>query len=187
MRFSYCPVCGEKLGLRVCGDEGEVPFCTRCDHPWFDMFASAAIVLVVNPEGKVALLDQSYISTQYKNLVSGYIKPGESAEECAMREVKEETGLTMLNPRFRGLVTFVSDEWGVVYMHLFTCTKFSGTLTDCDEGELVWLPKGELLTKKLWEGDKLFLRALDERSDFFTLKLRYEGETLVESKFEPTF
>lgn len=95
MRFSYCPVCGEKLGLRVCGDEGEVPFCTRCDHPWFDMFASAAIVLVVNPEGKVALLDQSYISTQYKNLVSGYIKPGESAEECAMREVEEEIGIHM--------------------------------------------------------------------------------------------
>ena len=103
--------------------------------------------------------------------VGGKFEYGESPEECAM------------HPRFRGLVTFVSDEWGVEYMHLFTCTKFSGTLTDCDEGELVWLPKGELLTKKLWEGDKLFLRALDERSDFFTLKLSYEGETLVESKF----
>ena len=115
--------------------------------------------------------------------VGGKFEYGESPEECALREVKEETGLTMLNPRFRGLVTFVSDEWGVEYMHLFTCTHFAGTLTDCDEGELVWLPKGELLTKKLWEGDELFLRALDERSDFFTLKLRYEGETLVESKF----
>ena len=100
--------------------------------------------------------------------VGGKFEYGESPEECAMREVKEETGLTMLNPRFRGLVTFVSDEWGVEYMHLFTCTKFSGTLTDCDEGELVWLPKGELLTKKLWEGDKLFLRALDELSDSAT-------------------
>ena len=115
--------------------------------------------------------------------VGGKFEYGESPEECALREVKEETGLTMLDPRFRGLVTFVSDEWGVEYMHLFTCSHFTGTLTDCDEGELVWLSKGELLTKKLWEGDKLFLRALDERSDFFTLKLRYEGETLVESKF----
>ena len=95
MRFVYCPVCGEKLGLRVCGDEGEVPFCTTCNKPWFDMFASAAIVLVVNKEGRVALLDQSYISTVHKNLVSGYMKPGESAEECAMREVKEEIGVTM--------------------------------------------------------------------------------------------
>ena len=116
--------------------------------------------------------------------VGGKFEYGESPEECALREVKEETGLTMLNPRFRGLVTFVSDEWGVEYMHLFTCTHFTGTLTDCDEGELVWLPKGELLTKKLWEGDRLFLRALDERNDFFTLKLRYEGENLVESKFD---
>ena len=97
--------------------------------------------------------------------------------------MKEETGLTMLNPRFRGLVTFVSDEWGVEYMHLFTCTEFAGALTECDEGELVWLPKAELLTKKMWEGDRLFLKALDERNDFFTLKLRYEGENLVESKF----
>ena len=115
--------------------------------------------------------------------VGGKFEYGESPEECVLREVKEETGLTLQDPRFRGLVTFVSDEWGVEYMHLFTCTTFTGTLTDCDEGELVWLPKGELLTKKLWEGDRLFLRALDERDDFFTLKLRYEGETLVESKF----
>ena len=115
--------------------------------------------------------------------VGGKFEYGESPEECVLREVKEETGLTLLDPRFRGLVTFVSDEWGVEYMHLFTGTQFTGTLTDCDEGELVWLPKSELLTKKLWEGDKLFLRALDECSDFFTLKLRYEGEILVESKF----
>ena len=105
--------------------------------------------------------------------VGGKFEYGESPEECALREVKEETGLTMLNPRFRGLVTFVSDEWGVEY-----------ALTDCDEGELVWLPKAELLTKKMWEGDRLFLKALDERNDFFTLKLRYEGENLVESKFD---
>lgn len=93
MRFSYCPFCGAKLGMRVCGDEGEVPYCDRCSRPWFDMFSSAAIILVVNGEGKVALLDQSYLSTEYKNLVSGYIKPGESAEECALREVEEEIGI----------------------------------------------------------------------------------------------
>ena len=116
--------------------------------------------------------------------VGGKFEPGESPLECVQREVKEETGLTMTNPRFRGIVTFVSDEWGTEYMHLFTCTEFTGTLTDCDEGELVWLPKGELLTKKMWAGDRIFLKALDERSDFFSLKLRYRGEELVESKFE---
>ena len=116
--------------------------------------------------------------------VGGKFKPGESPLECVQREVKEETGLTMTNPRFRGIVTFVSDEWGTEYMHLFTCTEFTGTLTDCDEGELVWLPKDELITKKMWAGDRLFLKALDERTDFFSLKLRYRGEELVESKFE---
>ena len=115
--------------------------------------------------------------------VGGKFERFESPEDCLLREVKEETGLTMLAPRFRGLVTFVSDEWGVEYMHLFTCTAFSGDLTECDEGDLVWLPKAELLGKKMWAGDRLFLRALDERTDFFTLKLRYEGERLVEAKF----
>ena len=116
--------------------------------------------------------------------VGGKFEPGESPLECVQREVKEETGLTMTNPRFRGIVTFVSDEWGTEYMHLFTCTEFTGKLIDCDEGELVWLPKDELITKKMWAGDRLFLKALDERTDFFSLKLRYRGEELVESKFE---
>lgn len=114
--------------------------------------------------------------------VGGKFELGESPEECVLREVKEETGLTLLNPRFRGLVTFVSDEWGVEYMHLFTGTEFTGTLTDCDEGELMWLPKRELLTKRMWAGDRIFLKALDERTDFFSLKLVYRGETLVEAK-----
>ena len=115
--------------------------------------------------------------------VGGKFELGESPEECALREVKEETGLTMTAFRLRGLITFVSDEWGTEYMHLFTCTAYEGTLTDCNEGELVWLPKAELLTKKMWAGDRIFLRALDERQDFFTLKLVYRGEELVSWKF----
>ena len=115
--------------------------------------------------------------------VGGKFEPGESPEECALREVREETGLTMLKPKFRGIVTLVSDEWGVEYMHLFTCTDFTGDLIECDEGDLVWLPKRELLGKKMWAGDKIFLKALDEREDFFSLKLVYRGEELVEAKF----
>ena len=115
--------------------------------------------------------------------VGGKFEYGESPEECAVREAKEETGLTMTNPRFRGLVTFVSDEWGVEYMHLFTCTEFEGELAECDEGELEWLSMEELLSKDIWEGDRLFLRALAERDGFFTLKLRYEGEKLAEYRF----
>ena len=112
--------------------------------------------------------------------VGGKFEPGETPDVCALREVKEETGLTMTDYRLRGLIIFVSDVWGMEYMYLYTATKWRGTLVDCDEGELVWLDKRELLTKNLWEGDRLFLKALDEREEFFMMKLRYEGERLAE-------
>ena len=115
--------------------------------------------------------------------VGGKFEAGETPEECALREVKEETGLTMKEFAYRGLITFVSDEWSTEYMHLFTCTAWTGELIDCDEGELVWLSKSELLKKKMWEGDRLFLKALDTCRDFFTLKLVYRGETLISSKW----
>ena len=112
--------------------------------------------------------------------VGGKFEPGETPDACALREVKEETGLTMTDFRLRGLIIFVSDVWGMEYMYLYTATKWTGRLVDCDEGELVWLDKKELLTKNLWEGDRLFLKALDEREEFFIMKLRYEGERLAE-------
>lgn len=92
MRFSYCPECGEKLSERELGDEGMVPWCDRCGRPWFDMFPVAVIALVYDERGRVLLLRQDYISKEFHNLVSGYIIPGESAEECARREILEETG-----------------------------------------------------------------------------------------------
>lgn len=92
MHFKYCPDCGQKLNERELGDEGMVPWCEQCDKPWFDMFPVATISLVYNESNDVLLLRQNYISTQFHNLVSGYITPGESAEECAVREIMEETG-----------------------------------------------------------------------------------------------
>lgn len=92
MRFSYCPDCGTKLGARMLGDEGLVPWCNNCSKPWFPIFPTAIIALVYNEKQEVLLLRQSYISTAFCNLVSGYITPGEDAETCAKREIFEETG-----------------------------------------------------------------------------------------------
>lgn len=94
MEFQYCPHCGTKAAPKETGDEGLIPWCPACQQPLFPMFSTCIITLAVDEEaGEAALLRQSYISTQYHNLVSGYIKPGESAEECAAREVEEELGL----------------------------------------------------------------------------------------------
>lgn len=112
--------------------------------------------------------------------VGGKFELGETPEECLLREVKEETGLTLTEYQYRGIVTFISDEWGTEYMHLFTATGYEGEMITCDEGELVWVPKKEIETLNIWEGDKVFFRLLEECSNFFSLKLRYEGETLVE-------
>ena len=104
-----------------------------------------------------------------------------------LREVKEETGLTLTEYHYRGLVTFVSDRWETEYMHLFTATGYTGTMRDdCDEGELAWIDKEALLALPLWEGDKLFLRLLDQGAPFFSLKLVYEGERLVSSRLTKT-
>lgn len=102
MEFKYCPDCGTLLSARELGDEGMVPWCDKCDKPWFPVFPSAIIALVYNEKGEVLLLRQGYISHQYANLVSGYIKPGESAEETAIREIEEETGQIVeeLRPAF---------------------------------------------------------------------------------------
>lgn len=111
--------------------------------------------------------------------VGGKFEEGESPEECMLREVQEETGLTLTAWRYRGIVTFVSDEWGGEYMHLFTADGFTGQIRSCDEGELEWIEKQRLLALPIWEGDKIFLRLLDSEQPFFSLKLCYQGERLI--------
>ncbi len=113
--------------------------------------------------------------------IGGKFEDGESPEECNNREVLEETGLTLNSARYCGIVTFVSDKWETEYMHIFHSDNFSGTVKKCDEGVLEWVKKENLYTMPIWEGDKIFLRLIEENSPFFSLKLVYEGDRLVYS------
>ena len=111
--------------------------------------------------------------------VGGHFEEGESPEECMLREVYEETGLILTGYQYRGIVTFVSDRFETEYMHLFTATEFRGTLKECREGDLRWIPKDQVFSLNLWEGDRAFLTFLMEDKDFFSMKLVYEGDSLV--------
>ena len=111
--------------------------------------------------------------------VGGHFEKGESPEDCLLREVKEETGLELTSYQFRGIVTFISDEWPDEYMCLYTADRYTGDIGNCDEGELVWVEKEKIMDLNIWEGDKIFLKLLMENQPFFSLKLEYKGDTLV--------
>lgn len=114
--------------------------------------------------------------------IGGKFEDGESPEDCLLREVREETGLTLTDYRYRGIVTFVSDRWPTEYMHLFTADAWTGTLRECGEGALEWIPRQKLLELPHWEGDAIFLGLIAGKdTPFFSLKLRYEGEKLTEA------
>ncbi len=115
--------------------------------------------------------------------IGGKFEHGESPEECMLREFREETGLTLKAWAYRGIVTFVSEDW-CEYMHLFTGTQVEGTLRECDEGTLEWVAWDRIASLPIWEGDKIFLRLLKERETFFSLKLVYEGEKLVRAALD---
>lgn len=113
--------------------------------------------------------------------MGGKFEENESPDECLIREVREETGLTLTDYRLRGIVTFVSQGWETEYMFLYTATGWTGELlADCDEGTLEWVDKKKVGDLPIWKGDELFFRQIeDPNSPFFSLKLSYRGDELV--------
>lgn len=121
--------------------------------------------------------------------IGGKFEETESPEECIIREVKEETGFSLARKglQYRGIVTFVCNDnsqpggWYTEFMHLFWAdSKFcSGKLITCNEGDLEWVPKSKMNDLPHWKGDEIFLKLIDEKAPFFSLKLVYkDGELL---------
>lgn len=111
--------------------------------------------------------------------IGGKFEDKESPEDCLLREAEEETGLTLTSYRLRGIVTFVSNEYPTEYMFLYTADGYEGEIGACREGNLEWVKKKDMYSLNLWEGDKIFLKLLEEEHPFFSLKLSYEGDKLV--------
>ena len=113
--------------------------------------------------------------------VGGHFEADESPEECLLREVREETGLELISWKLRGIITFIPGSSQTEYMFLYTADEYTGTMTECDEGTLEWVEKSKVYDLPIWEGDKIFFRLLEEEREFFSLKMRYEGDCLTEA------
>ncbi len=112
--------------------------------------------------------------------IGGKFLENETPDECLLREVKEETGLTLTSYRLRGVITFLSDKWEGEYMYLYTATGYTGEMIECDEGNLEWVDIDKVCALPIWEGDKLFFEELRRDRGFFTMMLKYEGDNLAE-------
>lgn len=119
--------------------------------------------------------------------VGGKFEAGESPDDCLLREVREETGLVLTRWRYRGIITFCYNDNEAEYMHLYTADGFRGELArDCREGVLRWVPKDEIPSLNLWQGDRIFLRLLAEDHAPFSLKLVYHDDDLLAAILDGT-
>ena len=117
--------------------------------------------------------------------IGGKLEEGESPHDCVIREALEETGLNLISPKYRGLVTFISDVCETEYMHLFTADEYTGSITEeCPEGQLEWVDKDKVSNLPIWEGDKIFFELLNSETRFFSLKLVYEKDKLIYHKLD---
>ena len=117
--------------------------------------------------------------------IGGKFLPGETPEACVLREALEETGLTLTQYRYRGIVDFYADGTSE-QMHLYTADGFEGTLKECDEGDLQWVKREFLYSLPMWEGDKIFLDLLWQDAPFFRLSLHYQGDKLLQATLNGT-
>lgn len=111
--------------------------------------------------------------------VGGGIEENETPDECLLREVQEETGLSLTRFQKRGVIDFISDQWEDEVMHLYTADQWTGEMIECSEGVLEWVDKDKVTSLPLWEGDKVFLHLLTQDIPCFHLRLEYRGETLA--------
>lgn len=137
----------------------------------------------IEKDGKYLMLHR----TKKKNDISkgkwlgigGKFEDGESPEECVIREVKEETGLTLNTYKLRCAVTYVSTNWETEYVYVFTSNDFTGELIECNEGDLQWVEKDKVTELDTWEGDKIFVEKIQKDNTFFTVKFNYDNERLI--------
>ncbi len=143
-----------------------------------------ATLCYIKNNGKTLMLYRNKKENDYHegkwNGIGGKFEQGETPEECAIREIKEETGLDVYEPKLKGMITFPlfdgKDDW---YVYLFVITNFSGELIDSPEGKLEWIPDEKITELNLWDGDKIFLKWL-EQEKFFSAKFNYEGKRFVD-------
>ena len=100
MKCTYCPQCGTKTSLKDIGDEGPTPYCQSCNKALLDLPSPGVLVVALNCDEQVPLLKQHYITEEHSVLVAGYAKAGETIEQTVIREVKEETGLSVTGSRY---------------------------------------------------------------------------------------
>ena len=143
MRFTYCPHCGEKLVKKEIGDEGLVPFCEKCSVPLWDMFVTCIITAVINEKNEVALIKQSYLTTETYVCVAGHMKIGESAEETVIREVKEELGLDVEEVKF--IKTYPYEKKEMLMLGFMSKVKKADFVCSKEVDSAKWFPFEEAL------------------------------------------
>ena len=113
--------------------------------------------------------------------LGGKFEYGESPEDCLIREVREEAGVTLTEYRMRGVVTFVmaDNTSEPLYLFIYTASKYSGEIGDCDEGSLQWIDNDKILDLELWDGDKLFWEWMLKGDKFFSASFTYNGNSLI--------